>query len=294
MPKTEDSQTEHVHIIVSGETLSKIADRYHIKLSDLRAANPQIKSPDKILAGQKLKIPHAIAPVPVLTTPIVIPPSTSSPPAGAPSAPRGGMPITNGLSTADKYDLYSQFFIRYGVNLAALDQEARVLLGLRVTSNTNVRGGAGEYNDRVVVVWRDSNGAKQVEEFVANTEPSARYEGKLGIDANLDGRKDLGCLPEGLYEYKKGTSKKYGDILRPVKDIFVIRDIDHDGNFGAQDMAASIQALLNSRDTILFHKGGNNITGSAGCQTFQPTEFNRFWSALGSQKRFQYVLCAVA
>jgi LysM repeat protein len=294
MPKTEDSQTDHVHIIVSGETLSKIADRYHIKLSDLRAANPQIKSPNKILAGQKLKIPHAIAPVPVLTTPVVIPPSVSSPPAGDLSAHRGGMPITKGLSAVGKYDLYSQFFIRFGVNLAALAPNVRSLLGLRVTSNTNVRDGAGEYNDRVVVAWRDSNGAKQVEEFVANTEPSARYEGKEGIDANLDGRRDLGSLLEGFYEYQKGTSKKYGNILRPVRDIYVIRDIDHDGDFDAKEKAGSIEALLNSRDTILFHKGGSNITGSAGCQTFQPAEFDRFWRALGNQKRFQYVLCTVA
>lgn len=294
MPENTNGQKDHVHIIVSGETLSKIAGRYHIDLKQLREANPEIKDPNKIMVGQRLRIPNAIAPAPVMTTPVVAAPSVPAPVASASSTPRTGMPNTSGLNEAGKYDLYSQFFMRYGVNLAALEAGQRALLGLRVTTITKANGGAGVYDDRVVVAWRETNGTKRVKEFVANTDPSARYEGRMGLDANRDGRRDLGCLPEGLYEFQKGTSTKYGNVLRPVKDIFVIRDTDHDGDFDEADKASSIKDLLNSRDSILFHKGGNNITGSAGCQTFKPAVFNGFWESLGTQKRFQYVLCTVA
>lgn len=208
MPENPD----HVHIIVSGETLSKIADRHHIKLDDLLAANPEIKNPDKIMVGQRLKIPHAIAPAPVMTAPVTTPaPVSPAPIAAGTDVPLGGMPQTEGRSEAEKYDTYSQFFMRYGVNLNALEPGVRSILGLRVTSSARVRGGAGEYNDRLVVCWREASNAKHVREFVANTEPSSRYEDTpanrklkrvMGADAGGDSRRDLGCLPDGLYNYE--------------------------------------------------------------------------------------------
>lgn len=301
MPENSD----HVYIIVSGETLSAIADRHHIKLSELLAANRDIKNPDRIMVGQRVKIPHAIAPAPVMTPPVVAPAAESpAPVAAGTSSPLGGMPNTSGRPEAEKYEMYSQFFARYGVNLNALGAGTRVLLGLRVKSNSRARDGAGEYNDRLVVAWKGADGARRVKEFGANTEPSSRYEDTprnrklkakiMGLDANRDGVSDLGCLPDGLYNFEKGQSATYGHVLRPVSDIFVIRDINHDGDFDAEDQAASVQALLNSGRSVLFHKGGNNITGSAGCQTLKPAEFEQFWAALGPQSRFQYVVTTVA
>ena len=82
--------------------------------------------------------------------------------------------------------------------------------------------------------------------------------------------------------------------MRPISDTFVMRDVDHDGDFDAADQAASVRELLNSGKSILFHKGGKDITGSAGCQTLKPVEFGRFWDSLGSQRRFQYVVATVA
>jgi LysM repeat protein len=302
MPETED----HVHIIVSGESLSKIADRHHIKLSELLEANKDtIKDPNRIMVGQRVKIPFAIAPAPVMTPPVVAPAAeTPAPVAAGTSLPLGGMPNTSGRSEAEKYEMYSQFFIRYGVNVNALNADTRVLLGLRVKSSTHVKGGAGEYNDRLVMAWRAADGTRRVKEFIANTEPSSRYEDTpenkrlgrsiLGSDANRDGVRDLGCLPDGLYNYEKAESPHLGHVLRPLSDIFVIRDINHDGDFDAADQAGSVQALLNSGRSVLFHKGGNNITGSAGCQTLKPAEFDQFWASLGSQSRFQYVVATVA
>lgn len=301
-----NDSSDHVHIIVSGETLGRIAKNHHLDLDALLAANPEIKNPNKVMVGQRVKIPHAAAPAPVMTTPVVTPaPASPAPDAPGTSVPLGGMPDTKNRADAEKYDMYSQFFMRYGVNVNALDPGARVLLGLRITSNTRTRAGAGEYNDRLVVVWRDEGGAKHVKEFVANTEPSSRYEdtpenrkirpGKITkVSADGDRRGDLGCLPDGLYNYKRDKSGTFGDVLRPISDIFVVRDVDHDGDFDAADQAASVREMLNSHDSILFHKGANSFTGSAGCQTLQPAEFAKFWAALGGQSRFQYALATVA
>jgi len=308
----DDSQ-DHVHIIVSGENLSAIAKRYHIDVNDLLAANPQIKDKNKIMVGQRLKIPDAAAPQPVMTPPVV-PPAAHDTPAPAPSeAPsdgggtpaRAGMPNTSGMDEAQKYDLYAQYFSRYGVNVNALDLGARALLGLRVTSNVHTNQGLGEYNDRIVVLWRDAKG-KHAQEFGATTEPSARYEDTpqnrklypkriLGVDANRDGRKDTGCLPDGLYQYQKSKSAHLGNILMPCADIFVVRDVDHDGDFDEADKAASVADKLNSSRTVLFHSGGKSQTFSAACQTMPPDTFTRFWAALGTgQTRYQYALATVA
>ncbi|HEX5790268.1 MAG TPA: LysM domain-containing protein [Luteolibacter sp.] len=44
------------HTVKSGETLSKISGRYGVKMSSVMQAN-QIKDPNKLRVGQKLKIP---------------------------------------------------------------------------------------------------------------------------------------------------------------------------------------------------------------------------------------------
>ncbi|HEV2861938.1 MAG TPA: LysM peptidoglycan-binding domain-containing protein [Pyrinomonadaceae bacterium] len=298
--------SDHVHIVVTGDTLWAIAKRHNIDLDDLIAANKDtITDPNKIMVGQRVRIPHAIAPAPVMTPPVVAPASESPAPlAEGTDLPLGGMPRTANRSEAEKYEMYSHFFQRYGVKLHALDAGTRALLGLRVRSNTHVAGGAGEYNDRLVVAWRSADGTKRAREFKANTEPSSWYEDTpanrrlghkiMGSDANRDGSRDLGCLPDGLYNFKRDTSPTYGHILRPVSDLFVIRDIDHDGDFDAADQAKSVHALLNSGKSILFHKGNNNRTGSAGCQTMPRDVFDAFWDTLGPQQRFQYVVSTVA
>jgi len=45
------------HTVVSGDTLWAIAQRYGIALSDLLAANPNIKNPNRIYTGDKVVIP---------------------------------------------------------------------------------------------------------------------------------------------------------------------------------------------------------------------------------------------
>ncbi len=72
------------YVVQSGDSLSKIASKQHVKVSALRAANPKIKG-DKILVGQKLVIPGAAAVVP--SAPAVEPAAPVPVPAAEPMLP---------------------------------------------------------------------------------------------------------------------------------------------------------------------------------------------------------------
>lgn len=51
------------HTVASGDTLWKIANRYEVGLSEIKAANPQIKNFDLIYPGQSINIPTVDASV---------------------------------------------------------------------------------------------------------------------------------------------------------------------------------------------------------------------------------------
>lgn len=48
-----------VYVVVRGDTMSKIANKLHVTLEQLLAANKQIKNPDKIKIGDQINIPGA-------------------------------------------------------------------------------------------------------------------------------------------------------------------------------------------------------------------------------------------
>jgi hypothetical protein len=99
----------------------------------------------------------------------------------------------------------------------------------------------------------------------------------MGVDANGDGRLDLGRLPEGYYEYKTGTSATLGKVLCPTASAMAERDTSHDGIFQPDEPRAS------AGTSMLFHVGkSTENTGSAGCQTMPPNEYTRFWTDLNS------------
>ncbi len=215
--------------------------------------------------------------------------------------PESPLPNTSGLSEEFKYYFYLTYICILGqcpTAVANLQEGKRVILGLRVTTNSRTKKGAGSYDDRFVVL-QNNGGVLTAKEFKGNTDPSSRYEHgykhaakAYGEDANEDGVKDLGRIPAGSYDFKKEYSGTYGNVLRPVAAITAERDINHDGNFDANDVATKPSAL-SAGTSMLFHKGGNNMTGSAGCQTMPPETFGKFWNALGPQKQFRYVLVKV-
>jgi hypothetical protein len=52
--------TQQVHIVVKGNTMSKIAKKYGVTVEELLAANPQITNPNKIAIGDAITIPVPI------------------------------------------------------------------------------------------------------------------------------------------------------------------------------------------------------------------------------------------
>lgn len=53
----EDTPTEGTHVVVPGDTMSNIANRNGVPLSELIEANPQIQNPNLIYPGQEIIIP---------------------------------------------------------------------------------------------------------------------------------------------------------------------------------------------------------------------------------------------
>ena len=48
------------HVVVAGETLGKIAQKYKISTSELIKNNPQISNPNLIEPGDKITIPDSV------------------------------------------------------------------------------------------------------------------------------------------------------------------------------------------------------------------------------------------
>jgi hypothetical protein len=158
------------------------------------------------------------------------------------------------------------------------------LVGLRTNTPTTANGGNGSFDDRLAVVWKDAQGRPRVELLRYNTEP-ARNMSRYSADVNGDGRADQGRLTAGSYEYVK-SSWKNGFCLRPVRDYRVQRDMNHNGRWDDS-------ARTGGGASMLFHSGGPSSTGSAGCQTFPPSEWARFQRLIGAARgSFAYTLVA--
>lgn len=170
---------------------------------------------------------------------------------------------TSKMSTEEKFSFYENLAKQKGGKIN-LTPEARNIVSLRVPTDPNANNGKGIYNDKTAVLWVDKSGNKHVEEFLSNVDPSAQYSGN-GF------RKDSGRIREGCYTYKVSESDKLGAILKPVDGVRV--DRFRDGRF---------QKTSEIKNDFLFHHGGQDNTYSAGCQTFSPNDWQRFWSVVSS------------
>lgn len=62
-----------IHFVKQGDTLYEISQKYGVELDALIAANPQLKDPDKLMPGMKIKVPTKAAALIVQPTPEVTP-----------------------------------------------------------------------------------------------------------------------------------------------------------------------------------------------------------------------------
>lgn len=232
---------------------------------------------------------------------------------------------TENLSQAQQYDVYGSIIQVRGSAAAhdAMGTRDRVILGLRQDDRTTTARGRGDYNDRIVVLWKDAEGIRHAREFNdATTEPTAQYDGHAatvprspgfedvvrrtkieGDDVNGDRVKDLGRLAEGTTEMRAATHPRRGHpaefALRPSLAAVtagtgrVERDSNGDGWFDARDT----QGVQNLNDTFKIHRGSSRNTDSAGCQTIGGGRYDDFVDVVRGtpgQSNWQYVLTSVA
>lgn len=288
------------HTVRAGESLSGIADQYGLSWRDLAAHNG-ISNPALIHPGQQIRLGAgadagpstgtrpANDAAPATATPSR--PDAASPGAVTPGAVTGALPSTEGMTGAQRFQTYSAYVNAHGDAQAKADLAAgrQVILGLRNETAIGANGGRGAYDDRVVVLQGNSAGGT-AREYAANTEPSGQYEGRFGQDFNGDGRRELGRITEGTVRFERGTSANLGNVLRPTELHQVSRDTNHDGVIDGRDPGGTAR---NGDYSFLFHAGGNSNTGSAGCQTMKPGDYQSFWNGLGTQSQFSYVLVNV-
>lgn len=273
------------YTVASGDNLSSIGAEFGVSWQAIAQAN-QLSNPNLIRVGQELLIPGGGGGQPAVhSAPQPSAPAAPASPGGAGQA-TGVLPSTDGMSNAQKYELYAGYVNAYGDAQAKADLAAgkQVIVGLRTETNIGAGGGKGVYDDRVVVLQQGA----QVREFSASTEPSGQYDGRYGADANGDGRKELGRISEGTVTFQKSTSGSLGNVLRPTENHAIQRDTNHDGRIDVGEGAS-----VSTDRSFLFHAGGNTNTGSAGCQTMKPADFQAFWNGLGGQGQFNYVLVNV-
>lgn len=232
---------------------------------------------------------------------------------------------TENLSQAQQYDVYGSVVAVRGdaPARAAMGTQDRIILGLRNENRTTEQRGQGDYNDRIVVLWKDAEGGRHNREFHrATTEPTAQYDGHAatvprspgfenvsrrnkieGEDVNGDRVKDLGRLAVGTTEMRATTHPRHNHpaefALRPTQAAVtagagrVERDSNGDGWFDARDT----QGVQDLNDTFKIHRGSTRNTDSAGCQTIGGGEYDDFVDVVRGtpgQNSWQYVLTSVA
>ena len=269
--------------IRQGDTLSALARRFNTTVSKLAETN-RISNPNLIITGHTLKVPDGLdAPAKHPAHPGRTPSAPSRPrptktparPSAPPRPASNGKPGKVGLDRLPRgdvaqYEHFKSLVLQAGGKFKTGPNQFN-LVGLRTVTPTTANGNAGLYDDRLAMVWKDAGGKPHVKLLRYNTEP-AKNMSAYSSDVNHDGRADQGRIPAGYYEYAK-SSWKHGFCLRATKDFRVDRDWNHDGRFTENGQTGGGASML-------FHQGGSYGTGSAGCQTFPPSEWARFTSTL--------------
>ncbi len=115
VPTPAATEAGEVYVVRGGDSLSRIAAAHGVKTSDLLAANPQVKSADKIFVGQKLNLPAgAVSTSPVKKDDSKTAPAKAGKKASAASTQRESIPA-DGKYTVKSGDSLWVVGHRYGV-----------------------------------------------------------------------------------------------------------------------------------------------------------------------------------
>ena len=255
------------YTIRSGETLSRIATALGTTVEALCRENG-ISDPNRIAVGQVLRVPGG----------------------GGGAGPAPADTTTAGNDWQALVDKHGDAEAK--ANLAA---GKTVILALRKPTNTKANRGHGVYDDRMIVLRRN-NGTLQASEFACNTEPSGQYgfggeKHDTGVDVNRDGKVDQGRLQAGTYHYEpKPGGFLNAPAFRCRSNQTAQRDVNQDGDFNERDGPLRIDPAGVGR-TMYVHRGGDDNTWSAGCQTVQKSHYDAFLRAVGGPNAsFSYVL----
>ena len=144
----------------------------------------------------------------------------------------------------------------------------------------------------------------QGRDIVPRIDPKTHQQKIDGQDVRHEGRRALGELVPGTYQFHFGNHKFAGaEFLDSRADQRVNRDVNHDGTFTASDVWQNDKGetvIETGNFNIYIHRGGFagpggvGNTGSAGCQTIPRDDYDRFFRQLKrTQKSFYYVLVTV-
>jgi murein DD-endopeptidase MepM/ murein hydrolase activator NlpD len=281
------------HVVAKGETLGGIAARYGTTWQELAAAN-DMRNANLIRIGQRLRVPDR--------SPRVSP--ASGPAANGAGATRRAAPPPPPPRPApgreDSTNLFLGKLMEFGNAQAKADFEAgkRVVVALRTPTNYRDNPN-GQYDDKIAVLRKQSDGTVQVRTFDGSTEPAGAYaHGQKRAakgshtDMNKDGKMDLGRLVLGNYRYRKREGNFMNAVaFRATRTQVAERDTNQDGSFDANDNNRIDRS--GAQRSILIHRGGSErFTGSAACQTIKPSQYQSFLAAISitSQPEFSYVL----
>ncbi|HEV2818164.1 MAG TPA: LysM peptidoglycan-binding domain-containing protein [Allosphingosinicella sp.] len=267
-PAAATRTNEAVHVIGAGETLGEIARRYGVSVDSLVEANG-IADRNLVPAGLTVKIPGA-----------------------APQASPAPGKIAASVPASEDW---AALIAAHGDAEAKSDFAAgrRVVIALRHPTRTDANSGRGRYDDEMIVVCREG-GKLKVSRFLGNTEPSRQYgpeaapKKRMGRNVGGDARIDQGRLMEGCYRYIQ-DGMKYGEPCFRSRDVQPAeRDTNQDKTFTAAD--PNRIDPRGAGKTMLVHRGAEDNTWSAGCQTLPRSRYKGFIKALNRQSAFSYIL----
>ena len=225
------------------------------------------------------------------------PGARSTAPAGHAAAPTTSASAANAVRGTPRTGAeFAAYIQAHGDAQAKADLTAgrKVVVAVRVDTNTHANGGRGVYDDTMAVVWKGGDGQMHAQTFRGNTEPSAQYayngpkaDKGSHTDLNGDGRADLGRLVDGNYRFARQSGSFLGNtFFEATRTQTVERDTNQDGLFNGGDPSRIDRQGAGT--SMYIHQGGSNNTWSAGCQTMP--DLDGFVSALGGQREFSYVL----